>query len=239
MNTLYNVYCDESCHLEHDGINVMALGAVWCPQSKVKEVNQRISAIKQRNGVAATSEIKWTKVSPVKEQLYNDIIDYFFDDDDLHFRCLIVPDKAKLNHEIFNQTHDDWYYKMYFTMLKVIFSPDEKYEVYIDIKDTHSHNKAKKLQEVCCNDIFDFSKNIIQRIQPIRSHEVQIMQVTDILIGATAYANRIFNDTLLQSATKHRLIEKIKKRSNYRLTKSTLLREEKYNILVWDADYWQ
>ena len=36
---LYNVYCDETCHLEHDNSNVMVLGAVWCPQSKLKEVN--------------------------------------------------------------------------------------------------------------------------------------------------------------------------------------------------------
>ena len=36
---LYNVYCDETCHLEHDNSNVMVLGAVWCPQSKLKEIN--------------------------------------------------------------------------------------------------------------------------------------------------------------------------------------------------------
>lgn len=28
----YNIYCDESCYLEHDGINVMAFGAIWCDQ---------------------------------------------------------------------------------------------------------------------------------------------------------------------------------------------------------------
>lgn len=43
---LYNVYCDETCHLEHDGINVMVLGAIWCPQNKLKEINQRIRQIK-------------------------------------------------------------------------------------------------------------------------------------------------------------------------------------------------
>lgn len=31
---LYNVYCDETCHLENDGINDMILGAIWCPQEK-------------------------------------------------------------------------------------------------------------------------------------------------------------------------------------------------------------
>ena len=29
MSTLYNIYCDESCHLEQDGQPVMVLGAVW------------------------------------------------------------------------------------------------------------------------------------------------------------------------------------------------------------------
>ena len=46
---LYNVYCDETCHLEHDGINDMVIGAVWCPQDKLREINQRIQKIKIRN----------------------------------------------------------------------------------------------------------------------------------------------------------------------------------------------
>ena len=30
----FNVYCDESCHLEHDNIPVMAWGAVYCPAAR-------------------------------------------------------------------------------------------------------------------------------------------------------------------------------------------------------------
>jgi hypothetical protein len=62
------------------------------------------------------------KVSPAKTQFYLDLMDYFFDDDDLHFRALVVPNKSKLRHSEFRQSHDDWYYKMYFDMLKVILS---------------------------------------------------------------------------------------------------------------------
>ena len=101
--SLYNIYCDESCHLEHDGINDMVLGAVWCQQEKLKEVNQRIKQIKLRNGVAANAEMKWTKISPAKVQLYADLVNYFFDDDDLHFRALVIPDKSKLDHNRFRQ----------------------------------------------------------------------------------------------------------------------------------------
>ena len=232
---LYNVYCDETCHLEHDNINVMVLGAVWCPQEKLKEINQRIRQIKQRNGVSPKMELKWTKISPAKVELYKDIINYYFDDDDLHFRAVIIPNKNKLNHKKFNQTHDEWYYKMYFDMLKVIFNPSDNYEVYIDIKDTNSHHKANKLKEVCSNSMYDFSQRVIKRLQPIRSDEVEIMQIVDLLIGATGYENRNFPDGFEKSQAKKDIIELIKKRSGYTMTKTTLLREEKFNLLAWDA----
>lgn len=231
----FNIYCDESCHLEHDGINVMVLGAIWCPKEKLKNINERIKEIKHRNGVYATSELKWVKVSPVKERLYKDLINYFFGEDDLHFRCLIIPDKSKLDHKRFNQTHDEWYYKMYFDLLKVIFNPRDNYEVYLDIKDTKSYKKTQELYKVCCNSIYDFSGEIIKRIQPIRSNEVQIMQIVDVLIGAVAYHNRYFSDDFKKSETKLELVNMIKKLSGYSLTKSTLYKEEKFNIFVWDA----
>ena len=232
---LYNVYCDETCHLERDGINDMVIGAIWCPQDKLQEINNRIKNIKMRNGISPSAEMKWTKISPAKVQAYKDIIDYFFDDDALHFRAIIISEKSKLNHEAFHQTHDEWYYKMYFDMLKVILSPADRFEIYIDIKDTHSYQKAQKLKEVCSNSIYDFSQSVIRRLQPVRSDEIQIMQLVDILIGAVGYENRIFPDGFVKSKAKLDIIDLIKKRSNYSLSRTTLLREEKCNLFVWDA----
>lgn len=232
---LYNVYCDETCHLENDGINDMVLGAVWCPQNEVHKINQEIREIKTRNDVSEKMELKWTKVSPAKVNMYKDVINFFFDDRNLHFRAVIIPDKSRLNHVKFNQTHDQWYYKMYFDMLKVIFTPYDNYEVYIDIKDTHSYQKSQKLKEVCSNSMYDFSQNIIKRLQPIRSDEVQILQIVDLLIGAIGYENRVFPEDFQKSSAKKEIIDLIKKRSGYTLKKNTLLREDKMNILVWDA----
>ncbi len=36
MSDIFNVYCDESCHLENDQQNVMVLGAVWCQLEKTQ-----------------------------------------------------------------------------------------------------------------------------------------------------------------------------------------------------------
>jgi hypothetical protein len=221
--------------LERDGINVMVLGAVWCPRDSVKKINERIRQIKARNGVSKTAEMKWTKISPSGVQLYADIVNYFFDEADLRFRGLVIPDKAQLDHARFCQTHDLWYYKMYFEMLKAVLSPNDSYEIYIDIKDTHSNRKAQKLREVCCNSMYDFAIRTIKKMQPIRSDEVQIMQIVDVLIGALGYNNRNFKAGHRKSDAKLNIIKLIKKRSGYSMDKSTLLREDKLNLFFWDA----
>ena len=231
--TEYNVYCDESCHLENDGISVMVLGGVWCPKNKAGEVNMRIMDIKKKSEIHPLTEVKWTKVSPSKLDMYSELVNYFFDNSDLHFRGLLVPDKGVLNHKAYNQTHDDWYYKMYFDMLKTILTPSDMFNIYIDIKDNHSYEKSQKLMEVCRNKNYDFSGKNILKIQPIRSHEVQVIQLADILIGALGYANRHFEEGH-RSIAKSALIDLIKNRSRYSLTKTTLYREEKFNILAWE-----
>jgi hypothetical protein len=231
MSQIYNVYCDESSHLENDHQSVMVLGAVWCSLEKVREISIRLREIKMRHGLKPDFEVKWTKISPAKQQFYLDILDYFFDDDDLHFRALVIPDKTKLRHAAFFQSHDDWYYKMYFSMLKAILSPEASYRVYLDIKDTRSESKIRKLHDFLCDHVQDYERRVVQKLQSVRSHEVVILQVADLLIGAINYANR----NLQTSEAKTAFVSRLRERSHYDLTRSTLPRESKVNIFIWKA----
>lgn len=231
MNTTYNIYCDESCHLEHDRQPVMVLGAVWCPMEKARGISVHIRELKKSHGLSTTFEIKWTKVSQGQQAFYLDLLDYFFNNDDLHFRALVVQDKSKLQHELYGQTHDSWYYKMYFDMLKVVFEPQACYRIYLDIKDTRSAAKINKLHDVLCNNIYDFQRQIIERVQTVRSHEVELLQLTDLLIGAVSYVNR----GLHTNAAKVAVVEQMREHSGYSLTKTTLLKESKVNLFMWEA----
>lgn len=235
MSQIYNIYCDESCHLENDKQKAMVLGAVWCPVEKIKEISKRIREFKEKHGINRKFEIKWTKVSHAKINsqinFYLDIVDYFFDNDDLHFRCLVVEDKSRLNHNNFGQTHDEWYYKMYFDMLKVILNPESRYKIYLDIKDTRGGEKIKKLREVLCHNMYDFNHEIIEGTQLVRSEEIELIQVCDLLIGAMGY----FYRGLKSNEGKMKIIERIKERSGYGLEKSTLYKEEKFNVFIWKA----
>ena len=229
---IINVYCDESCHLENDHIQTMVLGAVSCPQLKAREISIQIKGIKEKFGLPSSFEIKWTKISEGQLPFYRHLIDYFFDEDKLCFRGLIIPNKKVLDHDSFGQTHDDWYYKIYFQMLKAIFDEDDRYRIYIDIKDTLGAYKIEKLHDVLCSNIYDFNKKIIERLQQIHSHESSVLQITDLLIGAIGYHNR----GLQGSRAKLELIKLIQRRSGYCLERSTLLRANKFNLLRWKGE---
>ncbi|MBC8277460.1 MAG: DUF3800 domain-containing protein [FCB group bacterium] len=210
---------------------VMVLGAIWCPKAETRRIAENVRAIKVKHGLPPFFEIKWTKVSPAKVDFYRDIINYFFEEKDLHFRGLIA-EKTDLKHAEYGQDHSTWYYKMYFNLLKVIITPADKYYIYIDIKDTRGREKVRKLHEVICNSKWDFDRNIIEFIQQVRSHEVEQVQLADLISGAVGYRNRDKNT----SGAKLNLVELISEKSGYSLRNSTLLQEEKFNLFRWKPD---
>ena len=73
----YNVYCDESCHLEFDKSPIMVLGAIWLDIDKYQDITKRINNIKQFYNVPIHRELKWTKVSDSLLPLYEQLIKYF------------------------------------------------------------------------------------------------------------------------------------------------------------------
>lgn len=241
MREFINIYCDESCHLQNDKESVMVLGAVSCPASKKDEIFFRLAELKEKYNLIPKYnknpkenrtyyEIKWNKVSKSQLNFYKDVIDFFFTYDDLSFRVLVVPDKSKLDYEKYGHTHDTFYYKMYFSMLKAILQPENAHNIYIDEKDTRSREKVQKLEKVLRNDKYDFNKEIIKKVQQVRSHEVELIQLADLLIGAVSYVNRGLNT----SEAKNQLVELIRHRSRYSLLKSTLIKEKKFNIFIWE-----
>lgn len=211
----------------------MTLGAIWCPDDKKDAIFRRLREIKEEHGLSSRFELKWNAVSPAKKAFYLDVLNYFFDNSDLHFRTLVVPDKADLDHVMFRQTHDDFYYKMYFSLLKIIFEPANSYNVYIDIKDTRGNEKAKKLHDTLCNSHYDFAHSLIRKVQQVRSHEVELIGLADFFTGAAGYVHRGLDG----SRTKLELISKIRERSGYSLLKSTLQKEGKFNVFIWKPGY--
>ncbi len=228
MSQIYNIYCDESCHLQNDRQPVMLLGCIWCSLSEVPRLAAELRDIKKR--YKAAGELKWTKVSASRVNFYLELVSWFLAEAPLHFRALVVLNKPALNHKYFNQgSHDEFYYKMYFSLLSKILSPDKQYNIYLDIKDTRSRRKVHKLSEVLCNDKFDFTSHMIRHIQNIHSNESDLMQLTDFLLGAVSYRHRRLSTNTAKEAVISRLEEGLCRD----LLHSTPLREEKFNLFLF------
>ena len=224
----YNVYCDESCHLKSNDSKYMLIGAIYCPKFKVKKINEYIEHLKKNYNLSDKIELKWNKVDKKTEKLYLDIITYFFNNDDLKFRVIVI-DKTKLNHEKYNQTENDFYHKAYYEMLKYIIIPGNSYNIYPDIKDTNSYYYHQIMLEYLRLKMADTNKKTIKKVQPIRSYEAPILQINDILIGALSYNYR----GLSKNSIKLNIVNEINKLYQNDFDVSSYYNNTKFNIFIW------
>lgn len=227
MKTIYNIYCDESCHLLNDKNKAFVLGAVWVEKDKTQTIFEDLRNLKRKYNLSVNFEAKWTKVSVGKVDYYVELIKYFFDNPNLHFRGVVVPDKGVLNHSAFAQDHNTWYYKMFYVLLNVVIREKSEYNLYLDIKDTQSNIKVLELKRIL--NIASIEDVAVSKAQQIRSHEVELMQVVDILSGALSYSHRGLNG----SEGKKKLVEVIENSIGKEILTSSTLNEDKFNVLVW------
>lgn len=220
----YKIFCDESCHLEYDGADIMVLGALECPEEEYEQIKNDIKAIKNKHHT--NYELKWTKVSMSREAMYYELIDYFFASN-MRYRAVIVKNKTKLNHRAFNQTHSVFYYKTYYLVLKYLMNSVYSYKIYFDKKDTRGKFALNKLDEVFMN-----SKELPQPfLQHIQAQESQLLQLVDIFTGAISYKNR---DLVNHEGLKSKIIAYIEKKNQFKIDMTSPLAHGKFNIFIQD-----
>jgi len=219
MNKTFNFYCDESNHLENDGMPNMLIGYVSCAYNQVKLHSEAIRRLKEEHHMPY--ELKWNNLSKSAYPLYNDIVDYFFATD-LQYRAIVI-DKKQIKHGDFNQDHDDFYYKMYYQLLSKKIQTEHNYNIYLDVKDTRSAKKVNGLKNY-------LNKNYVsvRNLQNIRSHESELLQISDLFTGALGYHLRGLNKVI----AKNKIIEKIAKHSKHPLNKTSY--NEKFNLFFID-----
>lgn len=228
----YCIYCDESCHLEHDGFPVMCVGAIKVPSDRINEYKVSLKEIKKKFGIL--HEIKWNTISSTHVPMYKELIDCFFGSD-MEFRCVLITYKDRLDkHSFINGDHDNFYYKLIHQLLYNPYAYDydgknTQYRVFLDIKDANGRSKLDKITRVF-NDEFRGCSPFIQ-FQHIRSHESQFIQLTDIFIGAITYRARNLDQLPEASAAKKTIIEYLELKSGYTLNEGTMPSERKFNIL--------
>ena len=226
----FNIYIDESCHLQHDySPSVMAIGYIKAESVDILRIKDEIKSIKARH--LFPYEVKWNKVSVSRLPFYRELIDYFFTNS-LSFRCVSVKYKERLDHDSFNQgDHNNFYYKIVYQLLHNQYTTpnnDIKYRVYFDIKDTRGREKINKLRQVFENECKGNSPFI--HFQNIRSYESELIQLADLFIGAVTFKTRKEYNKTGANVGKVTLVNLIEEKSGYSLDEGTEPWETKFNI---------
>lgn len=222
MNKTYNIYCDESTHLPNDGCPYMLLGYTCVAYPLVKEAKKAVNDIKKKHGFVG--EMKWSNVNRGTEKMYEELVEYFFRSN-LKFRAVVVR-KSEIDESRPEYTFNDFYFRMYYQLLhRPLAMQQNVYNVYLDVKDTCSHVKLRKLKEC-----LGYSANV-RNFQFIKSNESQFLQLADVLIGAINYNLRVQEGNLEGiSEPKKRIVEVVKRYSRLSLERSTYPDEEKFNL---------
>lgn len=228
----YNIYIDESCHLQNDDIPLMCIGYTKIAAENYTKYKAAIQAIKLKHH--SPTEIKWNKLSYSRLELYKELIDFFFSND-IFFRAILVKNKASIDHQKFHKgDHTSFYYTLVFFLLRNPWINFMKttHKVILDIKDTRGKERLKKLDSRLKYEY----KNLYGKDSPfiffqhIRSDENEFLQLADLFIGAITYKARKKHKAQNASKVKLEIVNYIEKKTGYVLHDGTDPREEKFNI---------
>ncbi|SDN65636.1 Protein of unknown function [Prevotella communis] len=217
----FNIYCDESTHLENDKHPYMLYGYVSIASNQIKISKEHIKGIKEKYGY--TGELKWTNIHEKTYPMYKELIEYFFMTD-MKFRAVIV-DKSQIDDTREDYTFNDFYFRMYFQLLHHEIDLENTYNIYFDIKDTCSQKKLQKLKE-----ILRWNASI-RNFQFIRSHETPFVQLADVLMGAINYNLRIEKGDIKGNViAKRRIVEIIRNHTPISLKQTSPKAAKKFNL---------
>ena len=165
--------------------------------------------------------MKWTHLSQWNYLFYSELVDLFFDRTDINFRAIIV-DKSKYIANKCGNDYDKFYYLMYYQLIYHMLDVGCNYNIYLDIKDDLSNYRIEELKK-----ILNVQMGVIEKIQHVRSHELDILQLCDLFIGAISYN---LNNSEKSSQPKLRLIDKLKNLSRTDLENTTYKNMRKFNL---------
>ena len=186
---MYHIYADESCKDSH---KVLVLGGLIVDSSEDRFVCNSLRAVREK--YQTFGEVKWTKTSAAKLDFYKAFADVFFDracKDEMHFHSLVV-ETATFDHTRHNMGDAEiGFNKLIYQLMLHKFG--RKYgnkPLYVFLDDRTSKTSPDEMRPMLNSELKKrWSKPLLpfRRIHFTKSHESEILQLNDLLIGAIGF----------------------------------------------------
>jgi hypothetical protein len=182
----FEIYCDESSHdrltKEQERRNgFFFIGGIWIPAEhrlQLKESIRNLQDIYQTHG-----ELKWNRVCPSRLQVYQSLIDVFFDSP-ARFRCVAIECKKVDLLRYDNSDAELGFYKFYYQLLHHWITDFNEYSVFVDFKINRDPSRLKTLHRVL---EYGNLAARVARVQALNSGESPFIQLVDVLTGAVGH----------------------------------------------------
>jgi len=237
MRNIYNIYCDES-RVENPESDRMIIGALFIPRKEKVKIQNKLKRVFQKHNFLY--ELKWNKTHKKCLDFYKEIVDYFFSESALNYRCIVVNKKEVKYEEYHDNDKELAFFKFYYLMLRKKIVNENDYYVFIDKKPTRDKNRARALHSYLESYILLHNKDCnIQHFQSYDSDSNLLIQLSDYLTGLMGFAS---NDVpiikLHKNNSKLKMVNYCKEKLNRsKLCRTTALSEEKFNVFVWKGRY--
>jgi hypothetical protein len=165
----------------------MLIGGLWVPQPIEPPIRARLLEVRERCNLHA--EMKWTKISRSKLPGYKAFVDVVLDSALIPFRCIVI-DKHILDYTTFHRGDRELgFYKFYFQLISRNLEPHNLYWLYTDERKNRKPYRLDVLK-LTVNRWWAKQAGVepLRHIEPRCSHDDDLIQVADILLGAVAYA---------------------------------------------------
>lgn len=235
---MYNVYVDESCKDVH---KFLVLGGLVVHSGEDASVCQSLQQVRRTHDTFG--EVKWVKVSKSKLAFYKDFVDVFFaraGRDELHFHSLVV-DTATFNHKKWNMGDAEiGFNKLIYQLLLHRFGKRYGHmplHAYLDARSSKDSPEAIRPMLNAALAREGISGRPFKKIHFMQSHDSEVIQLNDLLIGALGFRRNGRQHLADASAHKKELAEYIarkvltiqKERPNWSTAKRFTIWDFKFN----------
>ena len=188
----YYVFADESNITQ---ARYMLIGGIWVDELTYKQVSEECKNFKIINGWETLTKLNWKNVSKQTLPQYQKFIDIFFKYN-LNFKCIILDRKTvnlKLNEE---KDKELGFYKFYYMFLRNCSEKGHQYYIYLDRMNNRVPNRLQvmreflektRLRHTTSGETYCQKGLDIKTIEFVNSNSYDLIQFSDLLLGAIGY----------------------------------------------------
>lgn len=214
-----HVYCDESSINER----YMLIGSIWLAKDDIGSLEFRVMEI--RKEFNWFHEFKWNKVHKCNISLYKALVDAFFESS-ADFNCIVI-DNSKVDHAKWNEGDKELgFYKFYYTLLTNKMQNGCHYYIFTDDRSNRKKSRLHDLKTYLSISANRLHETVVRSIQPVDSKKMDLIQLTDVLLGAVGF---MWNSTDRINSHKTELCRHIEAKG-YKLRLPTVPYQRKFNV---------